>query len=230
MTSQLETWNVRLNLLASAAMIVASAAVGYAVLRQPKSHIEVPPIPRNPLGVDGAQRQGGESARVALIEFGDLQCPYCRRFAKDIFPDLQREYVVTGKVLFVFRHLPLTNLHPVAFRAAEGAECAARQEKFWPMFDALLGATQPLDEGYIVTQAGAVGLDKAQFQACFNGEASGVIRADVDSAQALGVKSTPTFFLGSIIEGGKVKVRKVISGAQPAEQFRAAIDSALGSR
>jgi protein-disulfide isomerase len=96
-----------------------------------------PPLPTEPVSLDGAALKGSSSANIAIIEYSDFQCPYCAKFVRDTFPLLNRRYIETGKVLFAFRHLPLDNIHSLAHRAAENAECARQQGKFWEMHDAL---------------------------------------------------------------------------------------------
>src|SRR5881628_2783703 len=84
-----------------------------------------------------ARSKGRRDAPVTVYEMSDFQCPYCRDFALNTLPTLEREYVASGKVRFVFINLPLTKLHANAVAAAEAAMCAAQQQKFWPMHDLL---------------------------------------------------------------------------------------------
>src|SRR3989442_11886669 len=84
-----------------------------------------------------ARTKGRPGAPVTVYEMSDFQCPYCRAFALATLPLLEREYVTTGKVRFVYINLPLPSLHANATAAAEAALCAARQHKFWPMHDLL---------------------------------------------------------------------------------------------
>jgi protein-disulfide isomerase len=88
-----------------------------------------PPTPRlpvEPISIAGAALKGTASAPVAIVEYSDFECPYCATFVRTTFPDLDREYIATGRVLFAFRHLPLETIHKRAFRAAEASECANR--------------------------------------------------------------------------------------------------------
>ena len=84
-----------------------------------------------------ARSKGASSAPVTVYEMADFQCPACRVFSVTVLPIIEREYVQTGKVRWVFINLPLTSLHPNAIAAAEVAMCAARQGRFWPTHDAL---------------------------------------------------------------------------------------------
>jgi protein-disulfide isomerase len=78
---------------------------------------------------------GKESAQVTMVEFSDLQCPFCLRFFQDTFPQLKKDYIDTGKIKFYYRQLPLTSLHPMAMSFANAAECANDQGRFWDMHD-----------------------------------------------------------------------------------------------
>jgi len=81
------------------------------------------------------QKKGSEDAKVVLVEFGDFECPYCGQFWKETEGQIIKDYVDTGKVLLVFKHLPLFTVHPNAVNAAHAAYCAAEQGKFWEMHD-----------------------------------------------------------------------------------------------
>jgi rhodanese-related sulfurtransferase len=100
-------------------------------------------------------------------------------------------------VRFVFRQFPLEKVHAYALHAAEAAECAAQQGKFWEAVDRLYSANGDLDDISLQRYAGELGLDKAKFHTCLNsGTTLPVIRRDLDDGHALGVRGTPTFFLG----------------------------------
>src|SRR4249919_3327944 len=81
--------------------------------------------------------RGVETAPITVYEMSDFQCPYCRRFALNTFPEIDRDYIATGKVRWVFINYPLTMIHPNAAVAAEVAICAARNGKFWEVHDLL---------------------------------------------------------------------------------------------
>src|SRR5262245_9584721 len=85
----------------------------------------------------GARTKGSPSAPVVVYEMSDFQCPFCRRHAIETFPVLEREYIRTGKVRWIFINFPLTSIHPNAVAAASFAMCAAKHEKFWPAHDIL---------------------------------------------------------------------------------------------
>src|SRR6266571_4836593 len=96
------------------------------------------------ISLDGAPAMGGPKARVAIVEFGDYQCPYCGQHANQTLPQIVTDYVKTGKVRYFFKDFPIEGLHSQAFRAAEAARCAGAQGKYWEMHDRLLGNQQLL--------------------------------------------------------------------------------------
>jgi Na+/H+ antiporter NhaA len=133
-----------------------------------------------------------KGALVTLVEYGDFECPYCGQAE----PALRELVSAFGELRFVFRHLPLTDVHPHAQLAAEGAEAAARQGKFWEMHDTLMdhqGALTPRD---LVQYAAGLGLDTEAFAADLRRHAGAArVAEDVDSADLATVSGTPTFFI-----------------------------------
>jgi len=168
-----------------------------------------------------ARSKGRPSAPVTVYEMSDFQCPYCRDFALNTMPILEREYVATGKARFVFINLPLSRLHAHAVAAAEMALCAARQHKFWPMHDLLFQRQDQwagrADPGpYFLALGDSAGLDRAALARCVASKAMrAVIREDSARAAAAGARSTPTFYIE----------RGLLEGAAPVEVFRAVLDS-----
>lgn len=186
-----------------------------------------PPIPSEPISLDGAQLKGDKSASVVLIEFSDFQCPYCGRFARETLPTIERNYVKSGKVLFAFREFPLETLHKYALSAAIGAECAAEQGAFWKFHDSNFADQTHLDADTLRARVAADGLDAARYDICLKASAAERVKADERAGAALAVTGTPTFLIGRLQADGKVKVLKRESGALPAEQLGAALDEAL---
>jgi protein-disulfide isomerase len=171
---------------------------------------------------DHARIEGSASAPVWVIEVSDFQCPFCRQFHDESYGELKRAYVDSGKVRLAYVNFPLS-MHRNAYAASEAAMCAAAQEKFWPMHDALF-TTQKQWEGLAAPQqlfdslAAAQGVDLASFRKCVSGHLTKpLIDADIDRATKQGVESTPTFLIGGMM----------VTGAQPLANFRHAIDSAL---
>ena len=137
--------------------------------------------------------RGNMEAEVVLIEYADFQCPYCARAHKAL-TSLQQEH--GERVTLVYRHLPLTDLHPFAQPAAEAAEAAGAQGKFWEMHDALFENQGMLDEDALPAIAANLQLDAERFRSEFEGGVHrGRVEAAVEEAHALGAKGTPTFFI-----------------------------------
>jgi protein-disulfide isomerase len=181
------------------------------------------------LVVEGAPFKGSPAAPVTIVEFSDFQCPFCGRHFAQTYGQIDKEYIATGKVRYVFRHFPLESIHPQALKAGEAAECAGRQGKFWEMHDRLFVNQRALMPADLVTHAGAVGLNGPAFTACLDGQMTARVRGDLTIGEQAGVASTPTFFLGVPMPGGKIKVVRKLSGALPYANFKAAIDSLLPS-
>src|SRR5207248_309906 len=136
--------------------------------------------------------RGPAEAPVTLVEYGDFECPYCGR-AEPAVRELLAEF---GDVRYVWRHLPLTDVHPRAEAAAEAAEAAAAQGKFWEMHDLLLDHQDALRLSDLTGYAEELGLDVGQFEDDLRRRSgAGRIEEDVDSADLSGVSGTPTFFI-----------------------------------
>jgi Na+/H+ antiporter NhaA len=147
----------------------------------------------DPVDLERDHVRGTTDAVVTLVEYGDYECPYCSSAAGVIDNALKR---FAGSVRFVFRHLPLPDVHPHAALAAEAAEAAGAQGKFWEMHDLLLSRQDHLQLSDLIRYAGELGLDVDAFQADLNDArfASRVAR-DATSAEVAGVAGTPTFFI-----------------------------------
>jgi protein-disulfide isomerase len=136
--------------------------------------------------------RGPEDAPVTLLEYGDLQCPYCGQAE----PAIRTLLADRGDLRYVWRHLPLTDVHPEAQQAAEAAEAAAHQGKFWEMHDLLLDHQSSLRIPDLIGYASALGLDTDRFSDDLRRHAgAGHVAEDVDSADLSGVSGTPTFFV-----------------------------------
>ncbi len=168
---------------------------------------------------------GDPNAPVTIVEFSDYQCPYCLRHFQQTMPQLKKDYIDTGKVRYVFKDFPLTQIHPLAVPAAEAAECAGEQGKYWEMHDLLFGqqerwiqAAQPNDVFKEFAQE--IGLDMNAFDECVqSGKYQDEITADMHEGLAAGVQGTPAFFING----------QFLSGAQPYEVFKQMIDQILAA-
>jgi protein-disulfide isomerase len=223
-----------LDVTATFAMLIAAGVVIWTMLIRPAQMARGPeprpiPVPAEPVSIAGAPVLGHADARVAMIAFSDFECPFCGRFANEILPEIKAKYVDTGKVKFVFRHLPLTRIHSRAVPAAEAAECAARQEKFWEFHDQLFADPKKLQDVDLSAHAKAVGLNQETFSACLQGQTSARVREDANLAEGMQLTGTPAFLLGVVQPDGRVKVAEVVSGARPAANFAANLDKILSS-
>jgi Na+/H+ antiporter NhaA len=136
--------------------------------------------------------RGPHEALVTLVEYGDFECPYCGQAE----PVIRRLLANVGELRYVWRHLPLTDVHPHAQLAAEAAEAAHRQGKFWDMHDRLLDHQNELEARALMQHAAAIGLDTDRFKRDMRDRVGAArIAADVDSADLSGVSGTPTFFI-----------------------------------
>lgn len=150
-------------------------------------------IELTPLGPNDHTR-GPADAGVTLIEYADFECPYCRE-AHAVVVALEKR--LAGRLRFVFRHFPLREMHPHAEPAAEAAEAAAAQGKFWEMHDALFSDRHPLDTAGLRAHAHDAGIpDLARFERETADERYGpVLDAAIENAEASGVEGTPMFFI-----------------------------------
>ena len=136
--------------------------------------------------------RGPLDAPVTVVEYGDFECPYCGQ-AEPVVRELLRDF---GDVRYVWRHVPLNDVHPNTQLAAEAAEAAANQDAFWEMHDLLLDHQDALAPKDLVRQAEQLGLDVDRFSTDLREHVgAGRVAADVDSADLSGVSGTPTFFI-----------------------------------
>jgi protein-disulfide isomerase len=160
---------------------------------------------------------------LALVEFADFECPYCGRHASEVAPAIRKAFVDTGFVREVFINYPLAN-HPRARPASEAALCAAEQGKFWEMHDSLFLRQDELAEADFGRRARELSLDTDRFSRCLEtGRAGPLLTRHESAARALGVRSTPSFFVGIVQADGSVDLKKRINGAVPFNDFRNAI-------
>jgi Na+/H+ antiporter NhaA len=145
-----------------------------------------------PVDPDRDHIRGPEESLVTMVEYGDFECPYCG-MAEPAVRELLRDY---GEIRYVWRHLPLNDVHPNAQLAAEAAEAAGKQGAFWEMHDLLLDHQDALHPRDLMEYAGSLGLDTDRFAADLRKHAGlAQVSEDVDSADLSGVSGTPTFFV-----------------------------------
>ena len=193
----------------AAAVVAQEPAAAAAV---PSS---APQYVRYKIPTDGFPSLGPADAPITLVEFADFQCPYCRQWEQQTYKPLLDAY--PGKIRIVYRDFPLTSIHPNAMPAAEAAQCANEQGKFWEYHDKLF-SSETLDDATYQQYAQSLGLDMTKFNDCLTSHKyAQAIQADSDFAVNLGVNSTPTFFVNGL----------AIIGAQPLSSFTNVIDKEL---
>lgn len=167
---------------------------------------------RNRLSVPPSERdriQGTLDASVVLVKYGDYQSPDCGESYR-IIKAIQQQ--LGNRLGFVFRHFPQTSLHSQALKAAEAAEAAAAQGKFWQMHDTLFEHQEALDNGYLVEYANDLGLDMPQFlQAMWRHVYADRINEDIESGLHSGVTTTPTLFINGIRYNDTWNVKSVLA-------------------
>jgi protein-disulfide isomerase len=181
------------------------------------------------LSVDGAVFKGNQNAKVTLIEFTDYQCPFCARHLNQTAPQIDKEYIQTGKVKYVMRDFPIPSLHPQAFKGHEAAHCAGEQGKYWEMHGRLFANQKAMSPKDLSAHAEALALELPKFQQCLDsGKYAAKVSKDQAEGQKAGVIGTPSFFLGlTEPNGSTVKTVKTVKGAQPYAAFKDALDGLL---
>jgi len=186
--------------------------------------------PPQTMGLAGEPFKGDPTAKLAIIEYADFQCPFCRRFEHDIYPQIRDTYVKTGKLKYFHRDMPLA-FHQGAMPAARAVHCATEQGKFWEMHDSLLGDAASLSAADIDERAGKLGLNVADLDKCISSDRfAEIIQRGITEANEMQISGTPTFIIGTLDAQGKVmSVKKTVVGASPFEAFKAALDPLLAS-
>ena len=172
--------------------------------------------PRATIAVEsGDPSLGPATAPVTIVEFSDFQCPFCQRVA----PTLKQLRDTYGdRVRIVWKDFPLTAIHAQAFKAAEAAQCAHEQGKFWDYHDRLFGNQQALQPESLKKHAVDTGLDAGKFNECLDsGKYAQRVQTQIGVGAALGVNATPAVFING----------RMLAGAQPYQTFAAVIDEEL---
>lgn len=205
--------------------VLGIGIVGYSVSSQALGTAATEPVEVEGLDdmgqlVDLAQgvTKGEEDAPITIVEFADYQCPGCGQFALNVKPQIDLQYVQTGKAKFVYYDFPLTSIHQHAFLVARAARCAHDQERFWDYQDIVFRnqsrwAAQPSVTGDLVDYAEEIGLDVDQFEQCLNSDAhADVVSANMRLAYELGIEGTPTV----MVSAGQGMARRLMTFDFPA--------------
>lgn len=199
-------------------------------LLAPRQQPQPEPFRPVEMRLDGAHPLGEASAKVTMVEFTDYQCPFCRRHAQQVLPNIITDYVKTGKVRYFIREFPLTQIHPRAARASEAALCAGDQNRYWEMHSKIFSDPNKLADEDLVAHAEAIGLEAAKFKACLEeGRHRARVEADMNLGIKAGVAGTPSFLIGLTdpADPNKFTATELLQGALPYPQFQAAIDKLL---
>ena len=182
-----------------------------------------PPAPTkvDPKITDADPFLGDPNAKLTVVEFSDFQCPFCGRFFKEVESQLKKDYIDTGKIKFVYKHLAF--LGKESTDAANASECAKEQKKFWEYHDKLFNSQNGENQGTFSIDnlkkfAADLGLNTAQFNTCLDGQKyNDHVQTDVAEANRLGLNSTPSTAVGDT----------PVIGAQPYNAFKTIIDQKL---
>lgn len=216
-----------LEIASALALIVAAAVFVWSQFRPPSGPRTVAPLQdlRDEQIAAASLSNVHGSAKVALVEFGDFECPFCAQYAETIHGRVRKELIDTGLVQFAFLHFPLERIHRRAFKASEAVECAGRQGMFWGMHDRLFANAKALDVEDIMEHAESLGLDRKHFEYCLGAEAAEKVAADLAEGRRLGVNGTPAFFLGTVADDGTVHLKKRINGVVPFDVIKREVEA-----
>ncbi|MEW5947080.1 MAG: thioredoxin domain-containing protein [bacterium] len=172
------------------------------------------------------QFRGNKDAPVAMVEFTDMQCPFCKRYFQQTFPALMKDYVETGKLKYVQINLPLP-FHQQAQKAAEALYCANEAGRFWEMREKEFINQDNLSPEALQKYASELGIKPEAFKQCLDsGRYASKVQEDLSIANRAGVRGTPGFIVARTRGDGKVR-GTYISGAVPTENFVAVIEETL---
>jgi formate-nitrite transporter family protein len=164
--------------------------------------------------------RGPADAPVTVLEYGDYECPYCRGAARDVRRMLD---LYPGSIRFVFRNFPIPQLHPHAEQAAEAAEAAAAQGRYWEMYELLLQPSSGLDLDSLLSYAQNLGLDMDRFRKeVTGGDYAARIERDVQEGVRNGVNATPKFY----VNGQRIDGKFPLEGLE--DTIRASVRPAAG--
>lgn len=171
---------------------------------------------------------GRPDAPLTMVEFTDLQCPFCREYVTTTFDQIRKNWIDTGKLRYISRDFPL-DFHPLAMPAARAARCAGEQGRFWEMRTTLMRNANLLSPDYITKTAADLKLDAKAFAACTGStKYDADIHAETQEGYRIGVEGTPTFVLGKTAPNSLDG--RIIVGALPYAAFDAKFKELSGGK
>jgi protein-disulfide isomerase len=201
------------------------------LIRMTKMDLSKDPYAETMKKIDLAGRpvRGNANAKVVVVNYDDLQCPYCSVVHQTLFPQLLKEY--GDRVAFIYKDFPLSEIHPWAMHSAVDADCLAAQsgDAYWDFVDSTHADRQEVNaekglanqfallDRNTLAEGDKFHLDATKLQSCVKDQKDDAIKVSVKEAESLGVSGTPTMFVNG----------QMIDGARPVEEFRSLFDSAL---
>jgi protein-disulfide isomerase len=199
---------------------VTGLAVGYLFWGRSQAATTAPQADapkRLDVSLDDDPSIGPADAPITIVEFSDFNCPYCRKWQQETFPALMASY--PGQIHFVYRDFPVTSQE--SYIAAQAAECAGDQGKYWEFHNALFSGKHGLGTDAYTQYAKEIGIDGQSLLDCISsGKYADEVQADAAYAASLGATGTPTFFINGL----------PFVGAQPLANFKQVIDSELQAK
>lgn len=199
----------------------------------PSTQAAATPEPKVDMDLGHLPIKGDINAKVAVVEFADMRCPFCKRFFDQSESQLESDYVNSGKIKLSFRHFEF--LGPASTTAGNAVECANEQGKFWQLHDYLYqnqpdeSDTSMFNTDKLTSVATTLGVNSAQFRSCLDTtKYAKNLTDDQTAGEQAGVTGTPSFIIGKLDSSGqKISGGQLIVGAVPYTQIKAAIDQAL---
>jgi len=181
-----------------------------------------------PIKIADSPTIGDKKAQIAVIEFSDYQCPYCRRHFQQTLPEIEKNYIDTGKVKYVMKQFPL-GFHAKAKGASIAALCMDKIKpgSYWKAHKAIFNGETKLESSAYLALAKSLKIKQSRYEKCVDDPAMAkVVDTDMAQGESVGVSGTPAFLVGKIVNGEVVDGR-LITGARPYSSFSNAIDQLL---
>jgi protein-disulfide isomerase len=212
--SNTDNWPIR-QIILGIVLFASGIAVGYSLRDLPSIAGSLGGSASSGASAKDDPSWGPADAKVTMVEFADFECPYCRQWYSSVYEKLYTNY--STKIRFIYRDFPLS-LHPNAKPAAVAANCAGAQGNYWDYFRKLYSDPRGLGSAMYTAYAQEIGLDVPAFNSCIgSNKYANEIDLDLQDGTRLGVNGVPAFFINA----------RYISGLQPYETFRDAIEAEL---